>query len=105
MHAVKRRRELLLIWRPSGLPIVRRSRIVVYFAQRNSMAAPTAFELAVIVVDQNTLVIDDVDFFCILVQIEKEYPARKYLCLLIILLQRPHRLALFRPWAAMAEIP
>src|SRR5208337_3794392 len=100
MYAVQRRGELLLIGRRSRR-IVGRRRVVVDFAQGHAMPAPATLELALVIVNQHALGVDDVNLAGALIQIEKENAAGEHVGVLIIL--REPRSG--RPRRAMSEIP
>ena len=77
------RGKLLLIgWRAET--VIGWRGIVVYLAERDAVASPSAFEFTIVVVNEYTLCIDDVNLPCLLIQVKKEYSARKRIGLLIV---------------------
>src|SRR5271169_6083112 len=88
VDAVERGRKLLLIGRRSRFPVIGRSRIVVDLAQGYAVAAPAALERAAVhVIHEDTLLIHDVEFVSVLVQIKEKNPTRKSIGVLVVLLQ------------------
>src|SRR6266851_4477644 len=70
--------KLLLVGRRTRFPVIRRRRIIVDFAQGNAVAAPATLKCATVhVVHQDALLIHDVEFVSVLVQIKEKDPAWK----------------------------
>lgn len=100
VNAMQSGRELHLIGRIMQ-GVVRGCWVVVDFAERNSVTSPAALEFAVVVIDQDSLGIDDLNLAGIFIQVEEENAPRKDIRLLIVLRGTRSR----RARRAMPEIP